>query len=289
MEIEKLKKEIDLWLVNYFKDKKGFNEIIYKSMLYSLEVGGKRIRPILTLLAYSLYKENYKEVLPCACAIEMIHTYSLIHDDLPSMDNDSLRRGKPTNHMVFGEALALLAGDALLNEAFNIMIHEALSKGETWIKAADIIGKASGANGMIGGQVVDIMSTNKVASEEEIFYMHSKKTGELIKGAILSGAVLGGAEERDLDILREFGEKLGLAFQIKDDILDIVGDTTTLGKTVNKDSDQNKSTFIKLYGLEKCKDLSNKLTNECLELLNSIKRNTDDLKSLTLFLLKREH
>lgn len=289
MKIEMLKKEIELWLGNYFKDKKGFNEVIYESMLYSLEVGGKRIRPILTLLTYSLYEKDYKGILPCACAIEMIHTYSLIHDDLPCMDNDSLRRGKPTNHMVYGEALALLAGDALLNEAFNIIIHEALYKGENWIKAADIIGKSSGANGMIGGQVVDIMSTNKEISEEEIFYMHGKKTGELIKAAILSGAVLGGAEERDLDILREFGEKLGLAFQIKDDILDIVGNTTTLGKTANKDCDQNKSTFVKLYGLEKCKDLSNKLTNECLELLNSLKGNTEDLKSLTLFLLKREH
>ena len=289
MEIEKLKKEIDLWLTDYFNGKKGFNEVIYNSMRYSLEVGGKRIRPILMLLTYSLYKKDYEKILPCACALEMIHTYSLIHDDLPCMDNDSLRRGKPTNHKVFGEAMALLAGDGLLNEAFNIIIDGALSNGEDWIKFASIIGRASGVEGMIGGQVVDMLSTDKLVSEEELFYMHSKKTGELIKAAILSGAVLGGAEERDIVILKEFGEKLGLAFQVKDDILDIVGNTKTLGKTANKDDEQNKSTFIKIYGLEKCKDMCNSLTEECIELLNNLNADTHNLKNLTMFLLKREY
>ncbi|MBU5482937.1 polyprenyl synthetase family protein [Clostridium sp. MSJ-11] len=289
MNIEVLKEDIDRWLSDYFNNKGNFNKTIYESMRYSLEVGGKRIRPILMILTYSLYKDNYEEILPCACALEMIHTYSLIHDDLPCMDNDSLRRGKPTNHIVFGEAMALLAGDGLLNEAFNIILNEALVKGETWLKAGSIIGKSSGVEGMIGGQVVDILSTNKAATEEELYYIHNKKTGELIKGAILSGAVLGKAEERELNILKEYGEKLGLAFQIKDDILDIVGNTATLGKSVNKDSDQNKTTFIKIYGLDKCKEMMNSITEECIALLNNINADTTNLKNLTLFLLKRDY
>ncbi|MEW9093704.1 MAG: polyprenyl synthetase family protein [Clostridiaceae bacterium] len=289
MNIEMLKEDIDRWLSDYFNNKGSFNKTIYESMRYSLEVGGKRIRPILMLLTYSLYKENYEEILPCACALEMIHTYSLIHDDLPCMDNDSLRRGKPTNHIVFGETMALLAGDGLLNEAFNIILNEALVKGEAWLKAGNIIGKSSGIEGMIGGQVVDILSTNKATTEEELYYIHNKKTGELIKAAILSGAVLGKAEERELSILKEYGEKLGLAFQIKDDILDIVGNTATLGKSVNKDSDQNKTTFVKIYGLDKCKEMMNSITEECIALLNNINADTSNLKNLTLFLLKRDY
>ncbi|SQB91502.1 geranylgeranyl pyrophosphate synthase [Clostridium tetanomorphum] len=238
--IEKIKKEIDDYLYEYLKNKGSYNKKIYEAMAYSINVGGKRIRPILMLLTYEMYDKDYKKILPAACALEMIHTYSLIHDDLPAMDNDDLRRGKPTNHKVFGEALAILAGDALLNEAFNILLKNSLSNGKSWVKAASLIGEASGADGMIGGQVVDILGENKNINIEELYYMHRKKTGELIKVAILSGSVLGEAEEKDLNILQEFGEKLGLAFQIKDDILDVVGNESKLGKTTKKDQYHNK-------------------------------------------------
>nr|WP_173680661.1 farnesyl diphosphate synthase [Clostridium tetanomorphum] len=287
--MEKIKKEIDDYLYEYLKNKGSYNKKIYEAMAYSINVGGKRIRPILMLLTYEMYDKDYKKILPAACALEMIHTYSLIHDDLPAMDNDDLRRGKPTNHKVFGEALAILAGDALLNEAFNILLKNSLSNGKSWVKAASLIGEASGADGMIGGQVVDILGENKNINIEELYYMHRKKTGELIKVAILSGSVLGEAEEKDLNILQEFGEKLGLAFQIKDDILDVVGNESKLGKTTKKDQYHNKNTFVSIYGLEKCKNMCCELTEQCVELLNNIDKDTSKLEELTLFLLKRDY
>jgi geranylgeranyl diphosphate synthase type II len=287
--IEKLKNEVDQWLYEYFNNKGTYNKKLYEAMAYSVNIGGKRIRPILMLLTYKMYNEDYKDILPAAGALEMIHTYSLIHDDLPAMDNDDLRRGNPTNHKVFGDAAAILAGDGLLNEAFNILFRESLEKGEKWIKAGCLIGNSSGADGMIAGQIVDILGENKTMQEDELVYMHSKKTGELIKTAILSGATLAGAEEKDLTLLKEFGEKLGLAFQIKDDILDVVGDELKLGKTTKKDEIQNKSTFVSVYGLDKCKDMCCKLTEQCIELLNNIERDSSKLKELTLFLLKRDY
>ena len=287
--IEKLKNEVDQWLYEYFNNKGTYNKKLYEAMAYSVNIGGKRIRPILMLLTYKMYNEDYKDILPAAGALEMIHTYSLIHDDLPAMDNDDLRRGNPTNHKVFGDAAAILAGDGLLNEAFNILFRESLEKGEKWIKAGCLIGNSSGADGMIAGQIVDILGENKTMQEDELVYMHSKKTGELIKTAILSGATLAGAEEKDLTLLKEFGEKLGLAFQIKDDILDVVGDELKLGMTTKKDEIQNKSTFVSVYGLDKCKDMCCKLTEQCIELLNNIERDSSKLKELTLFLLKRDY
>lgn len=287
--IEKLKNEIDQWLYEYFNDKGTYNKKLYEAMAYSINIGGKRIRPMLMLLTYKMYNKDYRDILPAAGALEMIHTYSLIHDDLPAMDNDDLRRGNPTNHKVFGDAVAILAGDGLLNEAFNILFKESLEKGEKWIKAGCLIGNSSGADGMIAGQIVDILGENKTMQEDELVYMHSKKTGELIKTAILSGATLAGAEEKDLRLLKKFGEKLGLAFQIKDDILDIIGDELKLGKTTKKDEIQNKSTFVSVYGLDKCKDMCCKLTEQCIELLNNIGKDSSKLKELTLFLLKRDY
>ena len=198
-------------------------------MIYSIKVGGKRVRPILMLLTYAMYKEDYRDILPFAAALEMIHTYSLIHDDLPCMDNDDLRRGKPTNHKIYGEAIAILAGDGLLNEAMIIMLNQCLDGNLNKIKASNLIAKASGAQGMIAGQICDILSEGKAISEEELLYMHRNKTGELIKVAIVCGAILGNANEEDLNNLNEYGDKLGLAFQIKDDILDVIGDVDVLG------------------------------------------------------------
>lgn len=258
-------------------------------MAYSLEAGGKRIRPVLLLNTYALYKEDYKKAMPIAAAIEMIHTYSLIHDDLPAMDNDDLRRGKPTNHKIFGEAIAILAGDALLNEAMNIMFEYSLKNGENALKACYTIAKAAGVDGMIGGQVVDILSEDKSISPDELYYMHKKKTGALIKASILAGAILGSATSTDIELLGEYGDNLGLAFQIKDDILDVEGDTTTLGKKTKSDEDNHKTTFVKVYGIDKCNELCTEMTNKCFDILNKIKKNTDNLKEITMFLLNRNY
>lgn len=288
MDRETLKTEINDWFKSYFVNKGSYNKKLYEAMYYSVEVGGKRIRPILLILTYLLYKKDYKKIIPVAGAVEMIHTYSLIHDDLPSMDNDDLRRGKPTNHKVFGEGMAVLAGDALLNEAMNVLFNFCNNGNGNSLKACTLISEAAGAEGMIGGQVVDILSEGKKISTEELIYMHSKKTGALIKSSILAGGILGDADNDELGILDSFGEKLGLAFQIKDDILDVIGDTKVLGKKVKSDEDNDKTTFITIYGIQKCIEICSRLTEESLSLLDKLKGDTIQLKNITLFLLKRE-
>lgn len=289
MNLQVLKERVDKALEDYFHQKGSFNKLIYEAMAYSINVGGKRIRPILNLLTYSIYKENTLEILDMAMAIEMIHSYSLIHDDLPAMDNDELRRGMPTNHVKFGEAIAILAGDALLNEAMIILMNFALEKGEKAVKAGKVISEAAGANGMIGGQVVDIISEGKSIDLETLNYMHSKKTGALIKASILSGAIMGEASLEDLKILGDFGEKLGLAFQIKDDILDVTESTEVLGKPAKSDEENLKSNYVSIYGIEKCKELCSELTSDCIKLLDRIDGNVESLKMLTSMLLVRKN
>lgn len=289
MNISSLKEEVDQSLKAYFDREREYNKVLYDSMAYSINVGGKRVRPILMILAYYIYKSDYKKVLSPAMAIEMIHTYSLIHDDLPCMDNDDLRRGKPTNHKVFGEAIAVLAGDALLNEAMKVLVDYSLEEGRDALRATKIISDAAGSDGMIGGQIVDIINEEKEEiSLDELNYMHLKKTGELIKASIMAGAVLAGASDKDIKKLEEFGYKLGLAFQIKDDILDVVGNTEDLGKNVHKDQDCNKNNYITIFGLEECKDKCVNLTEECIEILSSIEGHTEPLKALTMMLLERK-
>jgi len=289
MEINNLRQDINDYLENYFKGKGQYNKLIYDSSSYSLNIGGKRIRPILLALSYYIYKEDYNKVMPMAAAIEMIHTYSLIHDDLPCMDNDDLRRGKPTNHVKFQENIAVLAGDALLNEAMIIMMDYALKNGGNSLKAAYEVAFASGAEGMIGGQVVDVISEGKEISKDELQYMHAKKTGALIKAAILAGAILAEAPKCDLNALEEYGEKLGLVFQIKDDILDVVGDVEVLGKNTNADKEHDKTNFITVFGLEKCTELCNTLSEECIDILKKLTVNADCLIKLTYTLLNREN
>lgn len=289
MKFNEMKKEINEVLLNYFSDKGTYNKVIYDSASYSLNIGGKRIRPILMLLTYSMYKENWRDILEFSSAIEMIHTYSLIHDDLPCMDNDDLRRGKPTNHKVYGENIAVLAGDTLLNEAMNLMMKFSLKNGEKSLVAAEKIASAAGPDGMIGGQVVDIINEGKKISEDELKYMHMKKTGALIKVSIVSGAILGEAPEDDIKKLEKFGENLGLAFQIKDDILDVIGSTEKLGKNVLSDEESNKTNFITMHGLEYCIKECERLTKESIEILDSLSVDTRDLKVLTKELLDREN
>ena len=289
MKFNEMKKEINEFLVNYFSNKGTYNKVIYDSASYSLNIGGKRIRPILMLLTYSMYKENWRDILEFSSAIEMIHTYSLIHDDLPCMDDDDLRRGKPTNHKVYGENIAVLAGDTLLNEAMNLMMRFSLKNGEKSLVAAEMIASAAGPEGMIGGQVVDIINEGKKISEDELKYMHMNKTGALIKVSIMSGAILGEAPEEDIRKLEKFGENLGLAFQIRDDILDVIGNTEKLGKNVLSDEESNKSNFITMYGLEYCIKECERLTKESIEILDSLSVDTKDLKVLTKELLDREN
>ena len=289
MKFNEMKKEINEFLVNYFSNKGTYNKVIYDSASYSLNIGGKRIRPILMLLTYSMYKENWRDILEFSSAIEMIHTYSLVHDDLPCMDDDDLRRGKPTNHKVYGENIAVLAGDTLLNEAMNLMMRFSLKNGEKSLVAAEMIASAAGPEGMIGGQVVDIINEGKKISEDELKYMHMNKTGALIKVSIMSGAILGEAPEEDIRKLEKFGENLGLAFQIKDDILDVIGSTEKLGKNVLSDEESNKSNFITMYGEEYCIKECERLTKESIEILDSLSVDTKDLKVLTKELLDREN
>ena len=286
MKIKQLKELVDNYLSNYFKNKGSYNSLIYDAANYSLNVGGKRIRPILFMLVYNMYKGKDKEIIDMAAAIEMIHTYSLIHDDLPCMDNDDLRRGKPTNHKVYGENIAVLAGDALLNEAMILLMDFSIKHGKDALVAAREIAYAAGADGMIGGQVVDIINEGKKISKEELNYMHLKKTGELIRASIVAGAILAEVDKSEIELLNKFGLNLGLAFQIKDDILDVTGDVNKLGK--NTLADGNKSNFITMYGLEECKVMCENLTDECIAILEKISVNTDILKKLTIELLERD-
>ena len=286
MKIKQLKELVDNYLSNYFKNKGSYNSLIYDAANYSLNVGGKRIRPILFMLVYNMYKGKDKEIIDMAAAIEMIHTYSLIHDDLPCMDNDDLRRGKPTNHKVYGENISVLAGDALLNEAMILLMDFSIKNGKDALVAAREIAYAAGADGMIGGQVVDIINEGKKISKEELNYMHLKKTGELIRASIVAGAILAEVDKSEIELLNKFGLNLGLAFQIKDDILDVTGDVNKLGK--NTLADGNKSNFITMYGLEECKVMCENLTDECIAILEKISVNTDILKKLTIELLERD-
>ena len=279
---------INEYLNLYFKDKGSYNKIIYDSASYSLLIGGKRVRPLLFLLTSELYNKNYKDVIEMAAAIEMIHTYSLIHDDLPCMDDDDLRRGMPTNHKKFGENIAVLAGDTLLNEAMSVLMKFSLDNGGNAILASREIAEAAGPEGMIGGQIVDIINEDKAISKEELLYMHNKKTGELIRASVVAAAIFANASKEDIEILNNFGLKLGLAFQIKDDILDIVGDVEKLGKNINCDENRNKSNFISLFGLEYCEKECINLTNECIKLLDSLSVEASELKELTIDLLNRE-
>jgi geranylgeranyl diphosphate synthase type II len=233
---------------------------VYEAMRYSLLAGGKRIRPVLALAVCELLGGNIREVLPYACAIEMIHNYSLIHDDLPAMDNDDYRRGIPTNHNVFGEAIAILAGDALLNKAFEVMLKDAAGSKEKLrekVKAAEIIAQSSGTEGMIGGQLVDLESEGIEITAETLQYMHRHKTGALITAPVLVAAIICGASEEEYSCLCEYSENIGLAFQIKDDIMDVESSFEEMGKEIGSDSANQKSTFVSLFGIEKAKQMLN--------------------------------
>lgn len=288
MNLDHLKQEIDNEINKLFSGKHGLNKIIYESMSYSLNMGGKRIRPILFLYTYSLFKNNYKEVILFSCYIEMIHTYSLIHDDLPSMDNDMFRRGNLTNHIQYSEAIALLAGDGLLTEAFKNMIEYSIKHGINALYATFIIANSVDCEGMIGGQTVDIITKGKKLDEDTLIYINKNKTGSLIKACVLAAAYMGGATNDEIEKLSKFGYYIGIIFQIVDDILDKTSDSETLGKTANSDERNNKFTYVDLYGIEKCKKLCEDLNNKALNILNSLDRDVSKLVEFTKIILNRK-
>ena len=231
---------------------------LFEAMKYSLLAGGKRLRPVFAFEFCRLCCGDWKKAAPLAAAVEMIHTYSLIHDDLPCMDNDDLRRGRPTNHKVFGEAMAILAGDALLTDAFAVASTADLSA-SAMADAIGILAECAGSLGMVGGQVLDIMSEERLLSEQEVLDIQTRKTGALIRAACACGALAGGADEAQFDAACRFASALGLAFQIRDDMLDVIGTREEMGKGVGTDAAKN--TFVRLYGLEKCEELVKKYTD----------------------------
>ena len=248
---------------------------IYEAEEYSLMAGGKRLRPVIMMMTAKMCKKSPEMVIPFAVAIEMIHTYSLIHDDLPAMDNDDLRRGKPTNHKVYGEAMAILAGDALLTKAFEAAASfsdETVSK-ERVLRAISTLAQAAGDNGMIGGQVVDIESRNEDA--ELLKYLHSLKTGALIKASGKIGAILAGATEDEIEAVESFCENLGIAFQIQDDILDVTGTEEELGKPIGSDAQNDKSTYVTLFGIDEAEKLAEEYTQKAIKSLGIFEDNTE--------------
>jgi len=283
---------IEKSLADFLPQGKYTEQTLIDSMEYSLMCGGKRIRPLLTLLFCELCGENPQKALPFACAVEMIHTYSLIHDDLPCMDDDDFRRGRKSNHKVYGEDIATLSGDALQSLAFEIMLRDSTVESVTADKAARAactLAKYSGALGMVGGQVIDIESEDKAAPLEVLSEMDEKKTAALIKAACEMGCIVGGADDNRIKAAGEYAHSIGIAFQIVDDILDVTATSEDLGKPAGSDSDNNKSTYVSLMGIEKCRELVDELTQKALLSLEVFENDTQPLVDLALSLKNRKN
>lgn len=249
----------------YAQFRKEPQQLLFDSIEYSLLSGGKRLRPIFTLEFCRMCGVDWHVAAPFAAAVEMIQTYSLIHDDLPCMDDDDLRRGRPTNHKVYGEGMAVLAGDALLTDAFMAASTTNLKRPEDMARAIQLLAYNAGSLGMVGGQVLDISSEERVLTEEEVLAIQSRKTGALIKAACVLGVIAAGGTEVQLEAAGKFADALGLAFQIRDDMLDVIGNEQELGKAVGTDAVKN--TFVRLYGLEKCEELVRRYTDIALDAL----------------------
>ena len=277
-------KIIDQTLERYTDIESKYQQVIYESMRYSLFNGGKRLRPIIAVKTYEMFSDDFEKVLPYAAAIEMIHTYSLIHDDLPAMDDDNFRRGKPTNHVVYGEAMAILSGDGLLNLSFETMLkdmlHSSASRDDYVLKARAIyeISKYAGVEGMIGGQVIDLFANHENMDSQRLKFMYEKKTAALFQASAVVGAILGGASDEEVEILREFALYLGLSFQIQDDILDAA-----------EDEKIDKFTHLSFYDKEKSKADVDSYTKKSFDLLDRLpNRDTKFLRELTNLLVHRE-
>lgn len=283
--------QIDSYLNGFFiRSDNKFVETINKAMRYSLMASGKRLRPILLMEFSKLFNKPCMYIEDFAAAIEMVHTYSLIHDDLPAMDNDDLRRGKPTNHVVFGEATAILAGDALLNYAYENMIDCALKDSENalrYLEASKVIAEASGNKGMILGQVADLMNEGETIDLETLDFINLHKTGDLLRASMVAGAILGGCNQEELLIVEEVGKKIGLCFQIVDDILDIEGSAKEMGKTPGSDEKNDKTTYPALIGIQKCKEIAGELVESSIDRLQDIDGDTLFIEALIRFIGER--
>jgi len=277
---------VEAALKNYLPRPNQFEHVAYEAMKYSLMAGGKRFRPVLLLMCYQAFARDFEKALPSACALEFVHTYSLIHDDLPAMDNDDLRRGQPTCHKKYDEAVALLAGDALFAEAFNLITSHQQGQSEVLVQIIRDLAEATGASGMVGGQVLDVCLTGQdKVSAEELFLIHSHKTGKLIVAAAKIGARLAGATESQLKAIENYAFNLGMAFQITDDILDEVGDSALLGKTAGSDRRHKKITYPSIFGLEKAKSKAVASSQKAIESLEGIKG--ESLAKLAQFVVRR--
>jgi len=266
-------------------------EIIHQAMRYSVFAGGKRLRPVLAIAAAEAVGGRIEQVLPAACALELIHTYSLIHDDLPAMDDDDFRRGRPSNHKMFGEAIAILAGDALLTYAFELLVSESQKAGVEPAKVNAVIKEiswAAGNSGMIGGQVLDLKAEGQKVDLAGLENIHRRKTGALLRAAVRAGAILSEASSKQLDDLTGYAEALGLAFQIKDDILDIEGDSAKLGKPVGSDLAKDKSTYPSILGLDQSKALLNEQVEKALQMVERFAGKGKILSDLAVFVRDRE-
>jgi geranylgeranyl diphosphate synthase type II len=263
---------------------------LHKAMRYSVFAGGKRIRPVLMIAACDAVGGDPERILPAACAMEMIHTYSLIHDDLPAMDDDDFRRGRPTSHRVFGEAAAILAGDALLTEAFLLLSDPERNAGvpaEIRCRVLHTIARCAGSQGMVGGQVVDMESEGKPVDLATLQYIHTRKTGALILAAIQAGALLGGADEAALAALTRYGEAAGLAFQIADDILDVVGEQAVIGKDVGSDQARGKATYVALLGLDEARLRARELRELAVAALAPLGEPAEPLRRIAHYIVDR--
>ncbi|MDQ5987131.1 MAG: Farnesyl diphosphate synthase [Syntrophus sp. SKADARSKE-3] len=265
---------------------------IFNAMRYSLFAGGKRLRPILCIAAAEAVGGSPDLVMPIACALECIHTYSLIHDDLPAMDDDDFRRGKPTNHKVFGEATAILAGDALLTEAFSILAGAARMDGmdaSRLIQAMAEIARAAGVWGMVGGQVMDIRAEGKAVDTDFLYGIHERKTGAMIRVSVRSGALLAGGNEEQITALTDYGRRIGLAFQIADDLLNVTGDSALMGKNTGSDTSRGKATFPALLGMEASRSKLASLVQEATASLAHFDEKAAPLRRIAEYIMEREY
>lgn len=260
---EKIKKLLDF--------DNGYSKKLIEAMSYSIFSGGKRIRPFLFIETMKMFKSDFKEYIDLACAIEMIHTYSLIHDDLPAMDNDDLRRGKPTCHIKYGEDIAILAGDGLLNLAFEIMFRMIINSSDKNLpRACYEIASSSGSRGMIAGQTHDVLSEGKNISLKELEYIHENKTAAMISASIVSAAIVSGLENEKIRLAKDLGYNLGLLFQIRDDILDEIGEEMELGKTIGKDKETGKNTYPKYFGIKRAVDTAFEYAHKSKDILKNL-------------------
>ena len=281
--------EIKSIIQNYLPDESGFHRTLQEAVNYSMLVGGKRLRPLLMQQTYVMFGGKSVVIKPFMAAMEMIHTHSLIHDDLPAIDNDEYRRGKKTTHVVYGEAMAVLAGDALLNLAYETAAQAfELEPGNQAVgKAFQILAGKTGIDGMIGGQSVDVENVDQPLSEEQLYFIYKLKTGALIEASMMIGAVLAGASAEETEKVEQIARNVGLAFQIQDDILDVTGNEEELGKPVNSDEKNKKTTYVTIKGLEQAKEDVARYSKEAVRILNELPYENDFLYELILNLIHR--